>query len=289
VIVSEFLTKTNYALRGIDDDAPTFGGDEANHWLDVLNSKIQELYQDVTKSWNDTWKATAPNEVGAVATASTTDLTGTGTFFTDYQVGDKITVSGETERTIATIVSDTSLTVSVAFTNTASAKTFTRKIIVQTGVETYSLNRTFLTPSDSVYVLSGTTKRYSSFKHAPERSEYVRNVFIAGVNPQTITFTDEIAATDSIVGGELVVPGYYMPAELTAETDLLPLSDPNWGVIAVAAEIAFGDITYEDRATALNDKANYLYKLMASKNRRGTYGNPRTTPYSLKRIPDTRR
>jgi hypothetical protein len=290
MLVSEFLTKVNYSLRGLDDDSPAFADDEATYWLDILSRKINELYQDITKRWNGSFKQTAPIEPGTVTTAGTTALTGSGTYFTDYQVGDKITVSGETERTIATIVSDTSLTVTLAFSNTASAKTFTRKIIVQSGVETYNLHRQFLGLSDSVYVLDSLgNKHYYTAVEAPERSPYVRNVYTSDLDPETITFTTDIVSTEAIVGGELVIPGYYLPNEITAETDLIPLPDPEWGVAAVAAEIAFNDITYEDRAEALNSKANMLYNLMVKKNRRGTYKNPRTTPYNIKRIPDTRR
>lgn len=62
---------------------------------------------------------------GTVATNGTTTLTGTGTsFLTNYSVGDPILVFGETVRTIATIASDTSLTVSVAFSTTASGLSY---------------------------------------------------------------------------------------------------------------------------------------------------------------------
>jgi len=63
---------------------------------------------------------------GTGATTGTTTLTGTGTkFLTDFQVGDTITVNGETVRTVASVTSDTVLDVTVAFTNTASGKTYT--------------------------------------------------------------------------------------------------------------------------------------------------------------------
>lgn len=291
MLVSEFISKVNYALRGTDDSAPNSGTADWTYWVDTLNRKKNELFEDVAKDWAAAFKQTAPNEVGTVATAGTTALTGTNTFFTDYQVGDKITVDGETERTIATITSDTALTVTVAFSNTDSGLTFTHKIIIKTGVETYNLNRTFIAPSDRVYVLDTSSNRhYIDFLKAPERSTLTRNVFIAGLTPQTINFTDEdIASTDITVGGELVVPGYYMPADVSANTDTVPLPDPYWGVAAVAADIAFGDITYEDKAETLNNRANYLYSLMTKNNRRGTYGNPRRTPYNVRRIRDTRR
>lgn len=62
---------------------------------------------------------------GSVATNGTTTLTGTGTsFLTKYAVGDPILVSGETVRTINAITSDTVLTVSVAFSTTASGLSY---------------------------------------------------------------------------------------------------------------------------------------------------------------------
>ena len=117
-----------------------------------------------------------------------------------------------------------------------------------------------------------------------ERSTLNQNIFISELNPKSLTFTSEIESTNSIVGGELVLPAYYLPVELDAATDEIPLPDPNWGVTAVAADLAFADITYEDRASTLNDKANYLDNLMVKNNRRGTYKNPRITPTVVKRI-----
>ena len=61
---------------------------------------------------------------GTVSTVATTALTGVETNFSDYSVGDSIYVDGETVRPIATIVSDTSLTVTGEFTTTASNKTY---------------------------------------------------------------------------------------------------------------------------------------------------------------------
>lgn len=57
---------------------------------------------------------------GTIDPAASTTLTGVGTaFLSELAVGDVITVSGET-RTISAIASDTSLTVSAAFTDTAN-------------------------------------------------------------------------------------------------------------------------------------------------------------------------
>ncbi len=60
--------------------------------------------------------------IGTVAVAGTTTLTGTGTnFLAVYKAGDAIYVDGETVRTVAAVASNTSLTSTVAFSNTASA------------------------------------------------------------------------------------------------------------------------------------------------------------------------
>ena len=53
---------------------------------------------------------------GTITTANTTALTGTGTNFTDFKVGDIIHVEGDTSRIIATITDDTTGTVTAAFT-----------------------------------------------------------------------------------------------------------------------------------------------------------------------------
>ena len=54
-----------------------------------------------------------------------TVLTGTGTkFTTTFKVGDNVVVAGETVRTVAAIASDTKLTVSTPFSNTATGMTY---------------------------------------------------------------------------------------------------------------------------------------------------------------------
>lgn len=286
--LSECMTRISYALRGTDDDAPVSSSEEYTYWLSLINRKKDELYQDTSRQWSFTYKATAPNEIGTVATTGTTTLTGTGTFFADYNVGDQITVDGETVRTIATITSNTVLTVTLAFSNTASAKTFTRTTIIKTGDQTYSVHRSLLAVSDKVYALSGDNKTYLDLIHPQEQDYVTQQVHLSGGNPQVLTFTIDLEATDALIGQSLVIPGYYLPADLTTSTDLLPVPDPNWLAIATASEIAFADIVYEDRAEALNARANALWKQMVANNRRETYGKSRRTPYNTVQIRDTR-
>jgi hypothetical protein len=64
--------------------------------------------------------------VGSVQTVGTTALLGTNTQFTNtFKIGDTITVNGETVRTISTITDNTHLTVSVAFSTSASGLSYT--------------------------------------------------------------------------------------------------------------------------------------------------------------------
>lgn len=285
---SDFLTRVSYALRGTDDDIPTWGDDEAVYWIETLNRVKDDLFNDVSKQWRFAYKETAPVEPGTVATAGTTTLTGTNTFFTDYSVGDKITVSGETERTISAIASDTSLTVSVAFSNTASGKTFSRKMIVDDGLQTYSLHRSFIAPASKAYVVDTDSNRhYFDIIQPQERDELTDNAFITGGSPQVFNVNLTIPSTSSIVGGQLFVPGYFMPDDVDAETDLVPVPDANWAVLQVASEIAFNDITYEDKAADLLAKANDRFNKMVQNNRRGSNLAPRTIPNNLKRITGT--
>lgn len=82
---------------------------------------------------------------GTVTTNKTTALSGVGTtFLTTFKAGDTVTVSGETARIVDTVSSDTSLTVTVAFSNTASAKSYTHNRVASSGTpESYAQYNTY--------------------------------------------------------------------------------------------------------------------------------------------------
>lgn len=284
MILSELFTQINGAYRGSDDDVPAVGTTDYNLWLATTNRKINEWSGDAMNTWLTNYATEKPTEPGTVATTATTTLTGTSTHFTDYRIGDTVTVSGETVRTIATITSDTVLTVTLAFSNTASAKTFTQASIIATGVQSYAIHRSLLNPSDQAIISTATQDLYYAIGKPAERARYTDEAFISGRNPQILTFYTTFAATDSAVGGTLKLPGYYVPADLTTATDTIPVDDPYWLVYAVASELAFNDITYSDKAPDLNAKANNLYKGMVSLNRRGTNNNPRVARTNVNRI-----
>lgn len=277
MIRSELKAHINASYRGSDDDAPTSGTPDATLWDLTINRKISEWAGDSKVYWNSLFLDTTPNELGTVTTTGTTTLTGTGTYFLDYQVGDKIIVNGETERTIDTITSNTLLTVSVAFANSTTT-TFTHKNIIKVGVQTYNLHRQFINASDDVIIKDTNDINYTIDK--PQRREDAQT-YISGVNPQSITFVEEIKSDSNLLGLEFTVPGYYAPLDLTSDNDVIPVDDPYWLVMSVASELAFNDLTYENKAPALNIKANALYQGMISNNNKGTSGRSRTVRYNV--------
>lgn len=282
MLVSDLFNHINDSYRSTDDDVPTTGTADYLYWLRVTNRKISEWARDTKVSWKSLNNGYF-TEPGTVATTGTTALTGTGTYFMDYEVGDKISVDGETERTINTITSDTALTVTVAFTNTASSLTFTRKMILKTGVTIYNLNRQFISPSsEAVAVDSAGNFTELKIDKPQEITLNSKDMFIYGMNPQKISFVSDIP--DSMIGSQLLVPGYFMPFELTDANDVVPVDDPFWLVYAVAKDLAANDNSYAFKAPDLNNQANNLYTEMVSTNNRGTIANPRKVRTNVTRI-----
>jgi len=225
---------------------------------------------------------TALAQPGTVATTGTTALTGTDTYFTDYRVGDTIVVSGETVRTIDTITSDTALTVTVAFSNTASGKTFTRRPIIATSVLEYSLHRNFYVPSDTVTVTTSTQD--VTFNFAKPEARDTADVYISGRNPKLLTFYNDIESTSQIVGGTLKVPGYFVPSDLVSATDLVAVDDPEWLVYATASELARNDAAKDDQFATLLGMANDLYRKMINANNAIGFLQGGTVPNNMPQI-----
>ena len=267
MLAQEFLDNTYLCYRGkIQGRTPTWGTDKANIVIAIGNRKIQEWGTDARNKWNSLFETSAQSEIGTVTTAGSTTLTGTGTFFTDYLVGDKITVNGETERTIDTITSDTVLTVTVAFTTTASSLAFTRSTIVDTTNDlTYKLNRRFFQPSDFAKVVrtDSSIVEYPIVK-AQQRSIVDQALYVHGLAPKKITFAQKIDS--GLDGGVLTVPGYYSPAPILLPTDVIPVDDPNWLVYITASELARNDPAKEDNFPTLAGMANDLFTKMSNAN-----------------------
>ena len=260
----QFLDAVYTTYRGkIQSKTPLFGSDKANIVMAIANRKKNEWATDTDKTWASLFNIEPSSEVGIVSTTSTTALTGTNTYFTDYNVGDKITVDGETIRTIDTITSDTSLTVTVAFANTASSLQFTRTIIIIAGLQSYNINRNFILPSDKILVTNSTQTLSLSLANPQERTV---ECYISGFNPKKITFVDTITSTSQYVGAVLNVPVYYKPADMVLATDLVTVDNAEWLVYIVASELARNDPAKDDQFPTLVGMANDLYAKMVSAN-----------------------
>jgi hypothetical protein len=150
--------------------------------------------------------------------------------------------------------------------------------VVTSGTQSYNLPTDFLKPADQLWVNYNTTQRiYFTLKNPQYRARY-GNVFISGRNPKKLTFVDTVDTYANILGKTISMPGYFMPVDLASGTDLVSVDDPDWLVYAAASELAFNDITYEDKYIDLNTKANSLYIQMVQTNRTTSPSNPRTVP-----------
>lgn len=109
---------------------PTHFGNTAWYWCGKEESTLAVvlIQMSIKLDKNATiWVEQSSGETiqtGTVTTASNTSLIGSGTTFSRYKVGETIIVAGETARQIATILSDTSLTVTNAFSTAGGGKAF---------------------------------------------------------------------------------------------------------------------------------------------------------------------
>lgn len=148
----------------------------------------------------------------------------------------------------------------------------------------FDLDDTYIGAASAPYVVDSEDRRHELSLIQPQEAEgQSMAVYVAGIDPQVLYFANEITATENIVGGTLYLPAYSMPDDIstTSATATIVVEDADWLVAATAAEIAFNDLTYEDKAEGLNAKANSLYQQMTRTNRRGVSGSPRRSRYEM--------
>lgn len=151
----------------------------------------------------------------------------------------------------------------------------------------FNLPTTFLAAADHAYVkhTDGTYNDIPVVK-ASERDFSTKQLYVAGQNPMKLYWSQSIVTGDPDIGGTLYLPGFYEPADIDATLvgAFIPVDDPHWLAMAVAANVAENDIEYQDKFDDLQGQANVLYRNMARTNRRGTRGNGRQSAYNVKRI-----
>lgn len=159
---------------------------------------------------------------------------------------------------------------------------------VAAGTQTYDLDSQIRVPADKVIVTTTVANGSHDIQYRivkpQERDRYPRSVYISGSDPQKLTFSDTITSTSAIVGGTIKVAAYYIEDDLTTANDTILVDDPYWLVYALAAQLAFNDLTYESKYPDLLGKANDLYAGMVSANRRGSNNNPRVVRTNVQRI-----
>jgi hypothetical protein len=84
-----------------------------------------------------------------------------------------------------------------------------------------------------------------------------------------LVFNHTFLTTDSQYGGEIFVPAYTFPDEITSDnpnTDEVQVDDPDWLVTRVAAEYVRNDITRRSRYPELLGEANEIMERMKDDN-----------------------
>lgn len=222
MILLDFIKLVNYNLRGVDDDPPSEGDDDWNHWATLANTKKTTMYRDVKKRWSSSWDD--DKEIGTIAVATR---------------------------------------------------------------PTFNLDSTFLLASDHlVVVMPDGREQDLDIVEPQERSVYKFQAFIYGLNPQKLRLSKAIETGSEYIGATLVLPGFYIPADMNIADPnaVVPVDDPIWLAMDVAASVAFNDITYEDKFADLKGQANELYKQMEAVNKARPRGNAATTPVNVTKI-----
>lgn len=154
----------------------------------------------------------------------------------------------------------------------------------------FNLPDSFIAPAGDAYVIDlDGYYHYFNLVEPAEINRRVQAVYISGQNPQKLKFSTAIGADSNLIGGTLYLPGYYRPDDIDPNAEdvgnkIIPIDDANWGVMAVAAQVAFNDITYEEKFDDLQGQADVLWKNMVKKNRKRGRGNAKVTPYQVRRI-----
>lgn len=137
---------------------------------------------------------------------------------------------------------------------------------ISTGTSTYDLDDSFFMASDyaKVVLTNGEYVEYPIVKPQQRNLSSGQSLYIHGSDPRKITFTQTI--DDSLDGGTLYIPGYYIPADMTLSTSVVPVDNPQWLVYVTAAELARNDPAKDDQYPTLLGTANDLYVKMSNAN-----------------------
>lgn len=152
---------------------------------------------------------------------------------------------------------------------------------------TFTLDVGFMKPSNTVVIvkLDGTEQEIDIIE-PQERTVRKFEAFIYGLEPQKLRLSQPIAAGSPYIGATVILPGYYVPADMNIADPnaVVPVDDPIWLAMEVAAMVAFNDITYEDKFADLKGMATELYKNMAAANNARPRGKAGTSVVNVTKI-----
>jgi len=142
-----------------------------------------------------------------------------------------------------------------------------------TAANTVSLAADTAKISDTISVaLNGNTYQFVCVPPA-KRNIYVDSCYVSGPDgAKVLTFTKGIPT--GFAGGSLSVPINYKPAKITAGTDLVLCDSLEWLKCEVAAEMAQGDPSKDDKYPDLVAEASTEYSKMILANQNVGFDQP---------------
>ena len=159
--------------------------------------------------------------------------------------------------------------------------------VIDVSTFTYSLDASFLFPSDYFLILRTTGDiAQVSLTKPQKRLDNETSLYISGSNPKKVTFAGTFIDA-GFSGGTLKAPGYYLPADMTTSTSVVAVDDPDWLVYATAAELARNDPAKEDQFSNLLGMANNLYEKMIAANNNIGFKQDNSIPYDMPSIGDS--
>lgn len=136
-----------------------------------------------------------------------------------------------------------------------------RELGVATADLSYELDDDVLRLADDYVIIRHTDGRELHYTKISrhERRGYRQGVYESG-SPKKITFTEAIP--EEFRGGMIIVGVTTLPDALQAQSDTVPVDDPDWLVLATAALLCLNDPAKNYKYEDLNGLANEKYRQM---------------------------
>jgi hypothetical protein len=116
--------------------------------------------------------------------------------------------------------------------------------------------------NDYIRVTNGTTtQKIKLVKPNNLYSRYTNTCYAAQIG-RNLKFSKAFAATDSVIGYNIIVPSYTFPNDLAAGSDVVQVNNPMWLVYMVAAEFIRNDPVRQNQYQNLINLAENVMQKM---------------------------